>query len=102
MSSSAPKYFKAWIIFFLIATVGGFILGAVTGGFLGLTMGLAHVDLTVIKIVCGVAGFILSIPLSYFTFRWCVGEFIVKDLTQAPPPVPSVPLAPPSEPPPLS
>ncbi len=89
MSSVKPKYFKAWIIFFMIATVGGMLLGGVAGFFIGLAMGLAKVDLTIIKIACGAAGFVLSLPLSYFTFRWVVGEFIIKDLT------------PPTEPPPV-
>ena len=27
------------------------------------------------------------LPISYFTFRWTVSEYIVKELAQAPPPV---------------
>lgn len=92
-----PKYFKAWIIFFLIATIGGMFLGAVAGFIIGAGMGLAHMDLRLIKIVCGIAGFLLSLPLSYFTFRWAVGEFIVKELAPAQPPIP--PILPESPPP---
>lgn len=94
MPTSTPKYFKAWIIFFLIATVGGLFLGALTGGFIGLLMGLAHMEIGLVKLVCGAAGFIIGVPVSYFTFRWVVGEFIVKDLRAAAAP-------PPAEPPPV-
>ncbi len=94
MPTPSPKYFKAWIIFFLIATVGGGLVGAMIGFFLGATLGLAQVGLGTIKLICGAVGFLFAIPVSYFTFRWAVGEFIVKDLKQAPPP-------PATQPPPL-
>lgn len=89
MSTPAPKYFKAWIIFFLIVTVGGFILGGGLGFILGAAMGIAGMSMGQIQLICGVAGFLIGIPLSYFTFRWVVAEFIVKDLTATPPPAPS-------------
>ncbi len=95
MPAPAPKYFKAWIIFFAIATIGGALLGGIAGGLIGVVLGLAQVDLNVIKIAGGAAGFVISLPLSYFTFRWTVSEFIVKELT-APPPDPATP---PAEPP---
>ena len=88
-----PKYFKAWILFFLIATVGGMILGGIAGLFIGAAMAVAHVEVGMIKIVCGIVGFLLSLPLSYFTFRWVVSEFVVKELTKTPPPVPAAPFA---------
>lgn len=78
-----PKYFKAWFIFFLIAGIGGMFVGGIIGGVMGLFLGLAHVELGTIKIICGVVGFILGIPLSYFTYRWTVSEFILKELTKA-------------------
>ena len=88
-----PKYLKAWFFFFLIATIGGLLLGGVIGFILGALLAIAHVELGVIKLICGVAGFVVGVPLSYFTFRWVVGEFIVKELTQ------SRPTAPAAEPP---
>lgn len=88
MSAPTPKYFKAWIIFFLIATVGGFFLGAIIGGVLGGVMAVAGQSVATIKFVAGILGFVLGIPISYFTFRWTVSEFIVKPLTPPPPVTP--------------
>lgn len=92
-----PKYFKAWILFFLIATVGGMILGGIAGLFIGAGLAIAHVELGMIKIVCGLAGGVISVPLSYFTFRWVVSEFVVKELANTSPPVPAA-----VEPPPIA
>src|SRR5581483_6506747 len=85
MPIPAPKYFKTWIIFFVIATVGAGILGLILGAFLGAYLKVvAHAELNTIKLVAQVAGFIAALPVSYFTFRWAVEEFIVKDLTTPP------------------
>lgn len=92
-----PKYFKAWILFFLIATVGGMILGGIAGLFIGAAMAVAHAELGMIKIVCGLAGFVISVPLSYFTFRWVVSEFVVKELVKTSPPGPAAPTAEPPQ-----
>ena len=72
------EYFLAWLVFWLSATVGGFIVGAIIGAILGLALGLAGVSLEAIKIICGIAGFIIAIPFSYLLFRLIVGAMIVK------------------------
>ena len=77
-------YLKAWLFFFLVATVGGMFAGMLLGAFLGAVLAIAHVDLPTIKIICGVAGFLISIPLSYFTFFWVVSQFIVNPLLALP------------------
>jgi putative flippase GtrA len=92
-----PPYIKAWVIFFLIATVGGAILGAIIGAFLGIALTIARVDLGTIKVVAAVIGFLIGIPLSFVTFKWVVSEYIVKPLVQVPPVVEAS-----REPPPLS
>jgi hypothetical protein len=72
-------------VFFLIATVGGAILGAILGAFLGVALTIAKVDLDSIKVTAAVTGFLIGIPLSYFTFRWVVSEFFVGPMTRIPP-----------------
>ena len=70
-------YLKAWAIFWVLATLGGFVVGALGGAFLGAILGIAGIGLQTIKIACGVFGFLLSIPLSYVLFRFTVAKFIV-------------------------
>lgn len=77
-------YFKAWLFFFLVATVGGVFVSMLLGAFFGAVLAIAHFDLQTIKIVCGAAGFLIFIPLSYFTFFWVVSQFIVNPLLALP------------------
>ena len=77
-------YLKAWALFTLCATVGGFLAGAVVGGILGGVLGAAGVSIQAIKILCGAAGFIAALPISYLLFRLFVSRFIVRKLTTPP------------------
>ena len=94
MPTPAPKYLKAWVIFFLIATVGGAILGGFIAIILGLVMkAVFHSEMATIKTTIRIVTILVMVPLSCLTFRYVVQEFIVKELTPTPPP------APPAEPP---
>jgi integral membrane sensor domain MASE1 len=67
------KYLKAWILFFLVATVGGFLAGAVIGGIVGFGIGLANLG-NPEKVVSytplfQILGFIVALPVSFFTFK---------------------------------
>ena len=73
-------YIKAWSLFWLCATVAGLICGAVIGAILGAAMGAAGVPIPTIQVVCGIAGFLVSIPISYLFFRIFVSRFIVQKL----------------------
>ena len=55
-------YIKAFFLFWLCATVAGFIGGAIIGGILGAAMGVAGVPIRTIQIICGIAGFLISVP----------------------------------------
>lgn len=74
-------YLKAWVLFFLCATVAGAVAGAVVGGILGAVLAAAQVPLDTLKLVCGVAGLIVGLPISYGFFRLFVSRFIVRKLT---------------------
>ena len=63
-------YFIAWAVSFLIATVGGAIIGMVARGILG---------------------FLLSLPLSYLAFRFVVAKYIVSKVEAATPELTSIP-----------
>ena len=84
-----PNYVKAWLLFFLIATVGGGVAGAIVGGICGAVLGIVGLGIGMIKIVGAVMGFVVGVPISFFTFRWSVNEYIVKPITQVPAIVPA-------------
>jgi uncharacterized membrane protein len=77
MSFKEVSYFKSWLIFFLVASVGGGILGMVFGGLLGGVLGAAGVPIKTITVVGGIVGLIISVPISFFTFKWSVRKYIV-------------------------
>lgn len=75
------KYLKAWALFFLVATVGGFIAGAVLGGIAGFIIGIINAE-TPEKIanympLFQFLGFIVALPVSFLAFKWSVEKFIL-------------------------
>ena len=70
------QYFKAWLLFFLIATVGGGILGMIIGGFVAAFLGAGGMSLQQMTRVLQVIGFVMALPISYVTFRAVVGKGI--------------------------
>ena len=74
-------YIKAWALFALCATVGGFIAGAIVGGILGAILAVAQAPIQVVRLVCAAGGFIAGLPISYGFFRLFVARFIVQKLT---------------------
>jgi len=73
-------YFKAWILFFLVATVGGFISGAAVGGVIGFTMGVMGYPLETVATLCKVIGFCIGVAISYLCFKWSVGKYILPQM----------------------
>ena len=85
------QYFKAWLIFFLVATVGGFIVGLIAGFCLGIIVAAAGGNVQQLTNLGRIIGFVVAIPVSYFTFRGVVGKYLLPKLeedepTPAPPP----------------
>lgn len=76
-----PKYFKAWILFFIVVTVGGFLIGAFFGGIAGFILAFLNSDNPNIvaenQIYFTMGGYILGVPISYLAFRWTVSSYIV-------------------------
>jgi mannitol-specific phosphotransferase system IIBC component len=87
-----PAYFKSWLLFFLVATIGGAVVGGVLGAIIGAILGLNQVPLERIPIITGAVGFLIGIPISFFTFRWAVRTWIVEPLLRSRPlPLPPLP-----------
>jgi len=76
----SPRFFKAWVIFALVATVGGFLAGAVAGFVLGFILGAVGSTITTVKWTCAAAGFIAGLPVSFYTFKWAVSEFVLPQI----------------------
>ena len=69
-------YLKPWAIFFVISFVAGSVAGAIIGGVAGGILGAlgAH---RFISLISGGLGFLVSLPISYFAFRFVVAKFFV-------------------------
>ena len=78
IKNAKPPIFKSWLLFFIVATLGGALVGAIVGGIVGGVMGLMGATLDRIGYVGQILGYIVSIPVSYFSFVWSVNKFIVS------------------------
>jgi hypothetical protein len=70
------QYFKAWLLFFLIATVGGGLVGMVIGSFVAAFLGAGGMPLSQMTRILAIVGFVIAIPISYVTFRGVVGKYL--------------------------
>jgi len=74
-------YLKPWVIFFVLSFVGTTIAGAIVGAVGGLLAGVGGSRL--IAILFGIIGFLVSLPISYFCFRFAVSKFLVPKISSA-------------------
>lgn len=79
-------YFKAWLMFFLIATVGGAILGMIIGSFVAAFMGAGGSSLAQMTRTNQIIGFVIALPISYVTFRAVVGKYLFPKIEDDSPP----------------
>ena len=63
------QYFKAWLLFFLVATVGGGLIGLIIGSFVAAFLGAGRMPLPQMTRILQIVGFVIAIPSSYVTFR---------------------------------
>jgi putative flippase GtrA len=69
-------YFKAWLLFFLVATVGAGLVAMIISSFVAAFMGAGGASLAQMRRVTQIIGFIIGIPVSYVTFRAVVGKYL--------------------------
>jgi F0F1-type ATP synthase membrane subunit c/vacuolar-type H+-ATPase subunit K len=72
MSQSMPTerdYFVTWIQFAICNAIGGAVAGAVAGAVVGALIGSPHANPRLFLIATAGAGFVASLPVSYFFFR---------------------------------
>ena len=80
--STEFQYFKAWLLFFLVATVGGGILGMIIGSFVAAFLGADGMSLQQMTRVLQIIGFVIAIPISYVTFRAVVGKYLFPKIEE--------------------
>ena len=75
-------YIKTWVLFFLCVSVGGAIAGGIAGGIAGFVLGIVGAMRTLpietFKLFCGIAGFVASLPVHFFVFRFFVARLIAS------------------------
>jgi len=77
MSQNVPSerdYFVTWIQFAICNAVGGAVAGAVAGGIVGALIGSPHANPRLFMLATAGAGFVASLPVSYFFFRLFVSR----------------------------
>jgi hypothetical protein len=79
-------YFKAWLLFFLIATVGGGIVGLIIGGFGAAFLGAGGMANAQTTRVLQIVGAVIGILTSYITFRAVVGKYLFPKIEEDEPP----------------
>ena len=73
-------YFIAWLLFTIIATVGGISAGVIVGTSLGMIFNRIQVQEHMILIIGVAAGYAVATTVSYLAFRLVVRHQIVKKL----------------------
>jgi hypothetical protein len=75
---SEGRIFVAWLVFFLMATIGGGLIGLVVGAMLGFVLASWGAPLETIRLAGGISGFVLGVPVSYACYRISLGLFILR------------------------
>ena len=75
-------YFKAWLLFFLVSSGLGILLGIIIGSFVAGFMGAGGASLPQMTTVNRVVGFITGVPVSYFTFRAVIGKYLFPKIEE--------------------
>jgi hypothetical protein len=70
------QYFKAWLLFFIVATVGGGLVAMIIGSFVAGFLGAGGMPLQQMTRILQIIGYVIAIPISYVTFRAVVGKYL--------------------------
>jgi hypothetical protein len=83
MTSTNVKvdYLKPWAIFFVLSFIGTTVAGAIIGGVAGGILAVIGGAPRLISIVAGGLGFLVSLPISYFCFRFAVSKFLLPKVS---------------------
>jgi hypothetical protein len=74
---------KPWAIFFVLSFIGITVVNAIIGGVAGGIIAMIGAP-RVISILAGGLAFLVSLPISYFCFRFAVSKFLLPKVNSAP------------------
>ena len=74
------QYFKAWLIIFVIAIGCSWLISLVIGSFAAAFVGAGGGSLAQAGQLIQVISFVISIPVSYVTFRGVVGKYLIPKI----------------------
>ena len=80
MKIQTVPYLQAWFVFFAIVTITGAIAGGVAGGATAMVLKSSGLSRMAITIASGAAGFLVSVPISFLTFKWAVQTMLIAPL----------------------
>ena len=77
-----PKYLRSWFYFWAMST--GLVIGVtfVIGFFITFVLSLFSVSLATTQSIVNVIAMFIAIPISYFTYRWAVGQYLVAPMLE--------------------
>jgi putative flippase GtrA len=70
------QYFKAWLLFFVVVTVGRGLLGMIIGSFVAGFLGAGGMPVQQMTRILQIVGLVIALPISYVTFRAVVGKYL--------------------------
>lgn len=73
-------YFKAWLLFFLIATVIGGAIGLVIGSSVGAFLSARGLPVRELALVLQGVALLIAMPISYLAFRAIVGKYLIPKI----------------------
>jgi hypothetical protein len=82
----SPRFFKAWLLFNLIAGIGGFLAAVVIGFVLGFILAIVGSTHQTIKLICQAAGLVTGLAISFYVFKAVVSDVILAKTTTSPQP----------------
>jgi hypothetical protein len=76
-------YFKSWLIFSVSSVLLALLCGMAIGFVLGMIMGIIGVPIETVKFVCGIAGLLLGLLVSFAMFRWVIDRFVIPSVLES-------------------
>jgi hypothetical protein len=74
------QYFKAWLLFFVIATVSTWLITLVIGSFAAAFLHAGGASLPQATKVIQIISVLIGVPVSYVAFRGVVGKYLMPKI----------------------